>query len=73
MVSLSVNDPTGIVVAKDVVVGELVIEAVAPLVPPVIVSPTVKLPVAATERVNEPEGYSLIPAASVMVVCSMVH
>ena len=40
IVSPLVNVPTGMVVANEVVEGLLVMKAVAPLVPPVIVSPT---------------------------------
>jgi hypothetical protein len=44
------------VIAKLVVLGALVIEAVALLVPPVIVSPTVNEPEAPTVIVSVPQG-----------------
>ena len=50
------NVPVGIVIAKLVAEGTLVIWQVAPLVPPVIVSPTVKLAEAATVMVKVPPG-----------------
>jgi hypothetical protein len=60
-------------VATEVVVGLLVIDAVAALVLPVIVSPTVKLAEAATDKVRVPAGYSLTPDATVIEVWSIVH
>ena len=53
--------------------GLLVILAVAELVPPVIVSPTLKLPEAATVIVSVPKGYSAIPLAKVILSCVIVQ
>ena len=59
--------------ANVVELGLLVIEAVAPLVPPVIVSAIENDALAATVTVYVPPGYSVIPVAKGIVVCSIVH
>jgi hypothetical protein len=56
MVSPDENTPTGTVNVKEVEVGLVIIEAVAPLVPPVIVSAIEKLPLAETDIVMDPTG-----------------
>jgi|TARA_B100000424_G_C22550846_1_gene312900 hypothetical protein len=56
MVSPDENAPTGTVNVKEVDVGLVIIEAVAPLVPPVMVSATEKLPLAETDIVMVPTG-----------------
>ena len=61
------------VIAMEVPEGRLVMEAVAPLVPPVMVSATVKPELEPTVIVTVPAGYSVISAATVMEVCLMVH
>jgi hypothetical protein len=60
--------PDGTVVATEVAVGLLVMDAVAELLPPVITSPTEKLAEDATDKVKVPAGYSLMPEANVMEV-----
>ena len=65
MVSETENVPEGTVIVIEVAVGLVITEAVAELVPPVIVSPMVKLPLAATDRDISPTGYSVIPEATV--------
>jgi hypothetical protein len=60
-VSLAVKVPLGTVIASDVLDGALVIDAVAPLVPPVMVSPTVKEPEPPTVMVKSPKGYTDTP------------
>jgi hypothetical protein len=47
-----------------VAVGFVITEAVAALVPPVMVSAREKLPLAATDKVIIPKGYSIISAAT---------
>jgi|TARA_A100001518_G_C1163618_1_gene17536 hypothetical protein len=56
MVSPDENTPTGTVNVKEVEVGLVIMEAVAPLVPPVIVSAIEKLPLAETDIVMDPTG-----------------
>ena len=63
IVSAEEKVPDGTVIASEVEEGTLVIEAVAELVHPVIVSPTLKLEEDATDNVSVPNGYSLIPLA----------
>tara|TARA_R100001244_G_C5158510_1_gene130695 strand:- start:1274 stop:1447 length:174 start_codon:yes stop_codon:yes gene_type:complete len=54
--SVAVNVPTGYVIAIDVLETMFVIIAVAPLVPPVIVSDTAKEALDATVIVRVPTG-----------------
>jgi hypothetical protein len=56
IVSVGVKSPVGTVTVKVVDVALVIIDAVEALVPPVIVSPTVKLAVAATVNVIVPMG-----------------
>tara|TARA_R110002020_G_scaffold286007_4_gene501551 strand:- start:52 stop:249 length:198 start_codon:yes stop_codon:yes gene_type:complete len=65
MVSPEVKVPDGTVIVIEVEEGFVITEAVAPLVPPVIVSPRVKLPLALTFKVIVPTGYSETPSARV--------
>tara|TARA_R100001086_G_C11623044_1_gene199405 strand:+ start:67 stop:294 length:228 start_codon:yes stop_codon:yes gene_type:complete len=57
IVSEALNVPTGTVIVIEVLVGAVIILAVAALVPPVMVSPTEKLEEAATAKVIVPIGY----------------
>ena len=56
MVSPAVKEPEGTVRVRLVEVGFVIIFAVVPLVPPVRVSPTVRLPEAATVAGISPTG-----------------
>jgi hypothetical protein len=73
MVSEAEKVPLGIVIASVVELGLLVIDAVAPLVPPVMVSAMEKEPEPPTVIVKVPPGYSVMPVARGIVVCSIVH
>jgi hypothetical protein len=72
-VSAVVKSPTGMVIAKEVAEGMLVIEQVAALTLPVMVSPTEKAADAPTVMVRVPPGYTLIPEATVILVWAIVH
>ena len=56
MVSPEVNTPDGIVIVKVVELGFVIMEAVTLLVPPVMVSPTLRLVEAPTVAVMAPKG-----------------
>ena len=56
MVSEAVKEPDGMVNVIVVALGFVITEAVVPLVPPVMVSPRVKLPLAPTVWVIVPNG-----------------
>tara|TARA_R110001599_G_C11720823_1_gene605532 strand:+ start:163 stop:462 length:300 start_codon:yes stop_codon:yes gene_type:complete len=73
IVSEAEKVPLGMVIAKVVELGLLVIDAVAALVPPVIVSAIEKEPESPTVIVKVPPGYSVMPVAKGIVVCSIVH
>ena len=78
MFSPAVKDPDGSVIVIVVEDGLLIIEAVTVLVPPVIVSPTVKLVEAPTVAVTAPIGYVATEEeedsrARGCVICSTVH
>ena len=65
IVSEAVKVPEGTVIVMVVERGFVITEAVTALLPPVIVSPIVKLLLSATVSVIVPSGYSVIPEATV--------
>jgi hypothetical protein len=73
MVSVAVKVPEGTVIVMVVESGFVMTEAVTSLVPPVIVSPIVKLSLSATVNVIVPNGYSVIPEATVWVTSATVQ
>jgi hypothetical protein len=73
IVSPEVKVPEGTVIVMEVDAGFVMREAVAALVPPVIVSAIVKLSLSLTERVMVPTGYPAMSSAKVCVTCSIVH
>ena len=73
MVSEAVKVPDGTVIVMEVERGFVMTEAVTALVPPVIVSPIVKLLLSATVSVIVPSGYSVIPEATVWVTSATVQ
>jgi hypothetical protein len=78
IVSAAVNAPLGTVKVRVVAVGLVMIDAVVPLLLPVMVSPTLKLPDAPTVAVIVPTGYAAIAEdveswARVCVTCSTFH
>tara|TARA_R100000908_G_scaffold15235_2_gene5682 strand:+ start:88 stop:597 length:510 start_codon:yes stop_codon:yes gene_type:complete len=79
IVSDATKVPTGMVITNvlakksEEAAGKDVIVAVAPLVAPVTVSPTVKPEEEAAIKVKVPAGYSVTPEAAVIDVCWTVH